>query len=131
MQLISSYPCKDWSVHVSKHLPFTEHKSSQSISFLLTLRGIPIGKYTKQHRPLVWQLCLKERTQKSWCAGDGNLPIAVLPSDISSKAWADVLAPETPAARTDLQLRTLAAAARSVSSCAQPHIDILQSGKSL
>lgn len=35
-----------------------------------------------------------------------------LPADISAKAWADVLAPETPPPRTDLQLRTLAAAAR-------------------
>lgn len=54
----------------------------------------------------------KEELTSDAYSGESSLPIVALPPDISSKAWAGVLAPETSPARTDLQLRVLAAAAR-------------------
>lgn len=45
-------------------------------------------------------------------AGEGTLAIAALPADISSPAWADATKPETAPALVELQLQTLAAAAR-------------------
>ena len=54
-------------------------------------------------------------------AGEPGSIVNVLPDNVSRRAWAGVASPDTPAPLTDLELRTLAAAARSAGDVLNSH----------